>query len=99
MLQVRPFDIEIGQHKVMLKCCRCQRERAQCRRPRQGQKRARDHGHYSTHPGDGSRWKRSASFTEALKDLKNPVTGDVSRQPKPASLCYIKKHDGQAKAH
>ncbi len=35
MLQVRPFDIEIGQHKVMLNIVDA-RERSKCRRPGQG---------------------------------------------------------------
>ena len=90
MLQVRPFDIEIGQHKVMLNIVEA-RERGLNAGDRV---RVRTKGAATTaildttlemvKPGE------IGIFTEALKDLKGPSTVDILPAPKPASLCYIK---------
>jgi len=90
MLQVRPFDIEIGQHKVMLNIVEA-RERGLNAGDRV---RVRTKGAATTaildttlemvKPGE------IGIFTEALKDLNAPTTVDILPAPKPASLCYIK---------
>jgi AMP phosphorylase len=90
MLQVLPFDIEIGQHKVMLNV-----EDARERGLYAGDRvRVRAKGASTTaildtttqmvKPGD------IGIFTEALRDLKNPNQVDILPAPKPMSLCYIK---------
>ena len=90
MLQVRPFDIEIGQHKVMLNVVDA-RERGLNAGDRV---RVRTKGAATTAILDITLEMVKAGeigiFTEALKDLKNPITVDVLPAPKPASLCYIK---------
>ncbi|MDD2836727.1 MAG: AMP phosphorylase [Methanothrix sp.] len=90
MLQVRPFDIEIGQHKVMLNIVDA-RERGLNAGDRV---RVRTKGAATTALLDVTMEMVKAGeigiFTEALKDLKNPITVDVLPAPKPASLCYIK---------
>ncbi|MDD1739914.1 MAG: AMP phosphorylase [Methanothrix sp.] len=90
MLQVRPFDIEIGQHKVMLNVVDA-RERGLNAGDRV---RVRTKGAATTaildttlemvKPGE------IGIFTEALKELKTPTTVDILPAPKPASICYIK---------
>ena len=90
MLNVRPFDIEIGQHKVMLNVVDA-RERGLNAGDRV---RVRTKGAGTTAILDTTlemvKVGEIGIFTEALKDLKNPVTVDVLPAPKPASLCYIK---------
>ncbi len=90
MLQVRPFDIEIGQHKVMLNVADA-RERGLYPGDRV---RVRTKGAATTAILDTTTEMVKAGeigiFTEALRDLKNPATVDVLPAPKPASLCYIK---------
>ena len=91
MLQVRPFDIEIGQHKVMLNV-----EDARERGLNAGDRvRVRTKGAATTAILDTTtamvKLGEIGIFTEALKDLKNPIEVDVLPAPKPASLCYIKK--------
>src|SRR5512136_3025235 len=91
MLEVRAFDIEIGQHKVMLNVVDA-RERGMNPGDRV---RVRTKGAATTalldtttemvKPGE------IGIFTEALKDLKSPKFVDVLPAPKPASLCYIKR--------
>ena len=90
MLQVRPFDIEIGQHKVMLNVVDA-RERGLNAGDRV---RVRTKGSATTAILDVTLEMVKAGeigiFTEALKELKNPTSVDVLPAPKPASLCYIK---------
>jgi len=90
MLQVRPFDIEIGQHKVMLNAADA-RERGLYAGDRV---RVRTKGAATTAILDTTTEMVKAGeigiFTEALKELKNPQVVDVLPAPKPASLCYIK---------
>ncbi|MFZ2471265.1 MAG: AMP phosphorylase [Methanothrix sp.] len=90
MLQVRPFDIEIGQHKVMLNVVDA-RERGLNAGDRV---RVRTKGAATTALLDVTmemvKTGEIGIFTEALKDLKNPTSVDVLPAPKPASLSYIK---------
>ncbi|OPY51233.1 MAG: AMP phosphorylase [Methanosaeta sp. PtaU1.Bin060] len=90
MLEVHAFDIEIGQHKVMLNAVDA-RERGLYAGDRV---RVRTRGASTTaildittemvKPGE------IGIFTEALKELKNATSVDILPAPKPASLCYIK---------
>lgn len=90
MLQVRPIDIEIGQHKVMLNVVDA-RERGLNPGDRV---RVRTKGAATTAILDTTlemvKVGEIGIFTEAMKDLKNPANVDVLPAPKPASLCYIK---------
>ncbi len=90
MLQVRPFDIEIGQHKVMLNVVDA-RERGLNPGDRV---RVRTKGAATTAILDTTtemvKTGEIGIFTEALKDLKSPQSVDVLPAPKPASICYIK---------
>ena len=90
MLQVRPIDIEIGQHKVMLNVMDA-RERGLNPGDRV---RVRTKGAATTAILDTTlemvKVGEIGIFTEAMKDLKSPATVDVLPAPKPASLCYIK---------
>lgn len=90
MLQVRPFDIEIGQHKVMLNVVDA-RERGLNPGDRV---RVRTKGAATTAILDTTtemvKTGEIGIFTEALKELKNPQSVDVLPAPKPASICYIK---------
>jgi len=90
MLQVRPIDIEIGQHKVMLNIVDA-RERGLNPGDRV---RVRTKGAATTAILDTTlemvKVGEIGIFTEAMKDLKSPATVDVLPAPKPASLCYIK---------
>jgi AMP phosphorylase len=90
MLQVRPIDIEIGQHKVMLNVMDA-RERGLNPGDRV---RVRTKGAATTAILDTTlemvKVGEIGIFTEAMRDLKNPATVDVLPAPKPASLCYIK---------
>lgn len=90
MLQVRPIDIEIGQHKVMLNVIDA-RERGLNPGDRV---RVRTKGAATTAILDTTlemvKVGEIGIFTEAMKDLKSPVSVDVLPAPKPASLCYIK---------
>ena len=90
MLEVLPFDIAIGQHKVMLNV-----EDARERGLIPGDRvRVRTKGASTTAILDttGQMVKRGqiGIFTEALRELKEPKSVDVLPAPKPASLCYIK---------
>jgi AMP phosphorylase len=90
MLQVSPFDIKIGQHKVMLNI-----EEARERGLNAGDRvRVRTRGASTTAILDTTQEMVKKGeigiFIEALKDLNNPVSVDVFPAPKPASLCYIK---------
>jgi AMP phosphorylase len=90
MLEVRPFDIAIGQHKVMLNV-----EDARERGLIPGDRvRVRAKGVSTTAILDttGQMVGRGqiGIFTEALRELKEPKSVDVLPAPKPVSLCYIK---------
>jgi AMP phosphorylase len=90
MLEVLPFDIDIGQHKVMLNV-----EDARERGLIPGDRvRVRTKGASTTAILDttGQMVKRGqiGIFTEALRELKDPKSVDVLPIPKPISLCYIK---------
>ncbi len=91
MLEVRAFDIEIGQHKVMLNVVDA-RERGLYPGDRV---RVRTKGAATTAILDTTKEMVKQGeigiFTEALKELKGPKSVDVLPAPKPASLCYIKK--------
>jgi len=91
MLQVRPFDIKIGQHKVMLNVVDA-RERGLHAGDRV---RVRTKGAATTALLDTTlemvKQGEIGIFTEALKDLNNPTSVDVLPSPKPASICYIKQ--------
>ncbi len=90
MLQVRPFDIEIGQHKVMLNV-KDARERGLNAGDRV---RVRTKGAATTAILDTTlemvNQGEIGIFTEAMKDLNGPSQVDVLPAPRPASLCYIK---------
>jgi len=90
MLQVRPFDIEIGQHKVMLNIADA-RERGLNAGDRV---RVRAKGVATTAILDTTlemvKVGEIGIFTEAMKELNGPTSVDVLHAPKPASLCYIK---------
>ncbi|MDD1762585.1 MAG: AMP phosphorylase [Methanothrix sp.] len=90
MLQVRPFDIEIGQHKVMLNVTDA-RERGLNAGDRV---RVRAKGVATTAILDTTlemvKVGEIGIFTEAMKELNGPTSVDVLHAPKPASLCYIK---------
>jgi len=91
MLQVRPFDIEIGQHKVMLNLADARErglnagDRVRVRTKGAATTAILDTTTQMVKPGE------IGIFTEALKELKSPTSVDVLPAPKPASLCYIKK--------
>lgn len=91
MLQVRPFDIKIGQHKVMLNVVDA-RERGLHAGDRV---RVRTKGAATTALLDTTlemvKQGEIGIFTEALKDLNDPTSVDVLPSPKPASICYIKQ--------
>lgn len=90
MLQVRPFDIEIGQHKVMLNVVDA-RERGLNAGDRV---RVRAKGAATTAILDTTlemvKVGEIGIFTEAMRELNGPTSVDVLHAPKPASLCYIK---------
>jgi AMP phosphorylase len=90
MLQVRPFDIEIGQHKVMLNVLDA-RERGLNAGDRV---RVRAKGAATTAILDTTlemvKVGEIGIFTEAMRELNGPTSVDVLHAPKPASLCYIK---------
>ena len=90
MLQVRPFDIEIGQHKVMLNVVDA-RERGLNAGDRV---RVRAKGAATTAILDTTlemvKVGEIGIFTEAMGELNGPTSVDVLHAPKPASLCYIK---------
>lgn len=90
MLQVRPFDIEIGQHKVMLNVVDA-RERGLNAGDRV---RVRAKGAATTAILDTTlemvKVGEIGIFTEAMSELNGPTSVDVMHAPKPASLCYIK---------
>lgn len=91
MLKVRAFDIEIGQHKVMLNVVDSRErglypgDRVRVRTKGAATTAILDTTTEMVKPGE------IGIFTEALKDLKNPKSVDVLPAPKPASLCFIKK--------
>jgi len=90
MLQVLPFDIEIGQHKVMLNVDDARErglyagDRVRVRAKGASTTAILDTTTQMVKPGE------IGIFTEALKDLKEPKQVDILPAPKPASLCYIK---------
>ncbi len=90
MLRVRPFDLEIGQHKVMLNVVDA-RERGLNVGDRV---RIRTKGAATTAILDITlkmvKQGEIGIFTEALKDLKDPSSVDVTPAPRPVSLCHIK---------
>ena len=90
MLQVRPFDIEIGQHKVMINVVDA-RERGLNAGDRV---RVRAKGAATTAILDTTlemvKVGEIGIFTEAMRELNGPTSVDVLHAPKPASLCYIK---------
>ncbi|MCJ7445262.1 MAG: AMP phosphorylase [Methanotrichaceae archaeon] len=90
MLEVRHFDIEIGQNKIMLNLAD-----AQERGLNPGDRvRVRAKGASTTAIVDiTSQMVKQGEigiFTEALKELKEAKAVDILPAPKPASLCYIK---------
>jgi AMP phosphorylase len=90
MLEVRPFDIDIGQNKIMLNVVE-----AQARGLNPGDRvRVRAKGASTTAIVDTTtqmvRPGEIGIFTEALKELKEPKKVDVLPAPMPASLCYIR---------
>ncbi len=91
MLQVRPFDIEIGQHKVMLNVVDARErglypgDRLRIKTKGAATTAILDTTTEMVKPGE------IGIFTEALRDLKSPKDVDVTPAPKPASLCFIKK--------
>jgi AMP phosphorylase len=90
MLEVLPFDIDIGQHKVMLNV-----EDARERGLIPGDRvRVRTKGASTTAILDTTvqmvKRGQIGIFTEALRELKDPKSVDVLPIPKPISLCYIK---------
>jgi len=90
MLQVRPFDIEIGQHKVMLNAAEARErglnagDRVRVRTKGAATTAILDTTMEMVKPGE------IGIFTETMKDLNNPSQVDILPAPKPASLCYIK---------
>jgi len=91
MLLVRPFDIEIGQHKVMLNIVDARErglnpgDRVRVRAKGAATTALLDTTTQMVNPGE------IGIFTEALKDLNNPVDVDILPAPKPASICNIKR--------
>jgi AMP phosphorylase len=90
MLEVHPFDIDIGQHKVMLNMADA-RERGLNAGDRV---RVRAKGAAVTAILDvTSQMVKTGEigiFTEAFRELKQPSNVEVLSAPRPASLCYIK---------
>nr|HRD16929.1 thymidine phosphorylase [Methanothrix soehngenii] len=90
MLLVRPFDIEIGQHKVMLNIVDARErglnpgDRVRVRAKGAATTALLDTTTQMVKPGE------IGIFTEALKDLNNPVDVDILPAPRPASICHIK---------
>jgi AMP phosphorylase len=90
MLEVRPFDIEIGQHKIMLNVVDAQiiglnpGDRVRVRTKGASTTAIVDTTVQMVKPGE------IGIFTEALRELKEPKTVDVLPAVKPASLCYVK---------
>ncbi|WP_348304907.1 AMP phosphorylase [Methanothrix sp.] len=90
MLLVRPFDIEIGQHKVMLNIVDARErglnpgDRVRVRAKGAATTALLDTTMQMVKPGE------IGIFTEALKDLNNPVDVDILPAPRPASICHIK---------
>ena len=98
MLQVRPFDIEIGQHKVMLNVVDA-RERGLNAGDRV---RVRTKGAATTAILDTTlemvKVGEIGIFTEALKDLKNPNRSGCSACTQARVSLLHKKDDGQTEA-
>jgi AMP phosphorylase len=90
MLDVHPFDIEIGQHKVMLNLADASErglmagDRVRVRTKGAAITAILDTTTQMVKPGE------VGIFTEALKELKEPKTVDILPAPRPISLCYIK---------
>jgi AMP phosphorylase len=90
MLDVHPFDIEIGQHKVMLNLVDASErglmagDRVRVRTKGAAITAILDTTTQMVKPGE------VGIFTEALKELKEPKTVDILPAPRPVSLCYIK---------
>ncbi|MGB9924838.1 MAG: molybdopterin dinucleotide binding domain-containing protein, partial [Methanothrix sp.] len=90
MFEVVPFDIEIGQHKVMLNIADA---RAMGLNP--GDRvRVRTKGASLTAildvTGQMIKQGQVGIFTEALRDLKEAKSVEISPAPRPASISYIK---------
>jgi AMP phosphorylase len=91
MLEVHPFDIEIGQHKVMLNLADARElglnagDRIRVRTKGAGVTAILDTTTQMVKPG------QVGIFTEAYNELKQPKIVEVLQAPRPASLCYIKK--------
>ncbi len=90
MLEVRAFDIDIGQHKVMLNVVDARErglnagDRVRVRAKGASTTALLDTTTAMVKPGE------IGIFTEALKELNNATSVDILPAPKPASLCYIK---------
>jgi AMP phosphorylase len=90
MLNVHPFDIDIGQHKVMLNLAEATErglmagDRVRVRTKGAAITAILDTTTQMVKPGE------VGIFTEAFKELKEPQTVDILPAPKPLSLCYIK---------
>ncbi|MFB3765468.1 MAG: AMP phosphorylase [Methanotrichaceae archaeon] len=91
MLEVHPFDIEIGQHKVMLNIKDANElgliagDRVRVRTKGAAITAILDTTTQMVKPGE------IGIFTEPLKELKDAKSVDILPAPKPISLCYIKK--------
>ena len=90
MLEVHPFDIDIGQHKVMLNLADARErglnagDRVRVRTKGAAITALLDTTTQMVKPGE------IGIFTEALKELRNSKSVEVLPAPRPASLCYIK---------
>src|SRR5512136_1566335 len=90
MLEVRAFDIEIGQHKVMLNVVDARErgmnpgDRVRVKAKGAAVTAILDTTTQMVKPG------QVGIFTEAHKELKDAKNVDILPAPRPASLCYIK---------
>jgi len=90
MLEVHPFDIDIGQHKVMLNLADARErglnagDRVRVRTKGAAITAILDTTTQMVKPGE------IGIFTEALNELRNAKSVEVLHAPRPASLCYIK---------
>ncbi len=90
MLEVYPFDIEIGQYKVMLNVADARGfglnagDRVRVKAKGAAVTAILDTTTQMVKPG------QIGIFTEAHKELKDAKNVDILPAPKPASLCYIK---------
>jgi AMP phosphorylase len=90
MLEVSPFDIDIGQFKVMLNVVDARElglnagDRVRVKAKRVAVTAILDTTTQMVKPG------QIGIFTEAMKELKGAKSVDVLPAPKPESLCFIK---------